>query len=292
MQQIGQVFSGEFPLEGLGDLFVVFLKADDSLRQIGKGKEVIGREYFSLEDGEIDFDLVQPTGMDGEMDNNDLRPLALKSIDRGQPPVRGSVVKNPENLSGGTVRFACHHVLDQTGKEYDPGFRLTPSEQLCPPHIPGCQVAQRPLSRVFKFHPLPLSCSWTKTHMSSVSRLNAGLFISGDHKVVRPQRKSIPDSLIEVQDPAGLVLKLGIPGEDPAPVLPWLDGILAQPSPDCRSAHVSHNAPLNSFSCNFTGAPSRQRNPALTGQFTCQSLYLDDGRPGLDRSSSPSSRSS
>ena len=78
MQQIGQVLSGEFPLEGLGDLFIVFLKTKNPFRQIGKGKEVVGREYFSLEDGEIDFDLVQPTGMDREMDDNDLRPLCLE----------------------------------------------------------------------------------------------------------------------------------------------------------------------------------------------------------------------
>ena len=264
MQQIGQVLSGEFPLEGLGDLFIVFLKAENPFRESNKGREVIRREYFSLEDGEIDFDLVQPTGVDGEMNNNNLRPSALKSIDRGQASVRRSVVKNPENPSGQTVRFACHHVLDQTVKGYDPGFGLTPSEQLCPPHIPGCQIAQRPFSRVFEFHLLPLSFSWAKTHMSSMSRLNAGLFIGRDHKVVRPQGKSIPDSLVEVQNPAGLMFKLGIPGKDPTPVLPWLDGILSQPSPDCRAADIGHNAPLNSFSCNFAGVLHRDRGTPLS----------------------------
>ena len=83
MQQAREVLSGEFPLEGLGDLFIVFLKVENPLCQGGKGREVIGREQFSLEDGEIDFDLVQPAGMDGEMDDNNLRPLALKAPDRG-----------------------------------------------------------------------------------------------------------------------------------------------------------------------------------------------------------------
>jgi hypothetical protein len=44
-----------------------------------------------------------------------------------------------------------------------------------------------------------------------MSRLNAGLFISRDHKVVRPQGKSVPYPVIEVQNPAGLLLKLKDP---------------------------------------------------------------------------------
>ena len=83
MQQVREFFSGEFPLEGLGNLFIVFLKAEDSFRQVGQGNEVVGSKYFSLEDGEIDFDLVQPTGMDGEMDDHDLRPSGLKTSDGG-----------------------------------------------------------------------------------------------------------------------------------------------------------------------------------------------------------------
>ena len=65
MQQVGQVLSGEFPLERLGDVFVALLKLENPFRQMSEGKEVVGREDLSLENGEIDFDLVQPTGMDG-----------------------------------------------------------------------------------------------------------------------------------------------------------------------------------------------------------------------------------
>jgi hypothetical protein len=159
MQQIGQVLSGEFPLEGPGNLLVVFLKGAYSLPEINKGKEVVGRKHFSLEDGEINLDLVQPTGMDGKMNDNDLGPFALKPIDGGQSSVRGSVVKNPENPSGGTIGFTCHDVLDQTVKGDDPGFGFAPSEQFCSPYVPGSQVVQRPLSPVFEFHLLPLSNS-------------------------------------------------------------------------------------------------------------------------------------
>ena len=209
--------------------------------------------------------------------------FALKSIDRGQSPVRRPVVENPENPSGGTVRFTCHHVLNQTHKGYDPGLGLAPAEQFCPSHVPGGKIAQRPFSRVFKLHFLSLSFSCAKTHMFSMSRLNARLFISGDHKIARPQWKSIPYPLIEIQNSAGLLLELGIPGKDPAPVVPRLDGILSQPSPDRGAAHVSHDASLDSFPRNFAGAPSRQRNAAFRGQLTRQGLYLNDDIRGENR---------
>ncbi len=119
--------------------------------------------------------------------------------------------------------------------------------------------------------------------MFSMSRLNTRLFIGRDHKIVRPQRKSFPYPLVEVQDPAGFLLKLRITGKDPAPVLPRLDGILSKPSPDCGTAHLSHDASLNSCSCNFAGAPSRQGNAAFGGQLTRQSLYLNDDVRGENR---------
>jgi hypothetical protein len=109
----------------------MFLKTEDLFGQAHKGTEVIGGKYFSLEDGEKDFDLVQPVGMNGKMNNNDLGRLALKSIDRGQSPVRRPIVKNPENPSGGGVWFAGHDILNQPIKGYDPGLGLAPSERFC-----------------------------------------------------------------------------------------------------------------------------------------------------------------
>jgi hypothetical protein len=113
--------------------------------------------------------------------------------------MRRTVVDNPENHFGGTVRFPGHNVLDPAGKRRNSGFGFASTEQFCPPHIPCCQIAHRPFSRVFKFDILflPLSCS--KACAFSMSCLNACLFIGGDHKITRFQGKSIPYSLIKVQ---------------------------------------------------------------------------------------------
>ena len=197
--------------------------------------------------------------------------------------MRRPIIENPENPSRGAIRLADHYVLDQTGEGHDSCLGLTPPEQFRPAHIPGGQIAQRPLSRILKFHLLSLSCVCTKTRMPSMSRLDAGLLIGGYHKVSGTEWKSIPYPLIEIQHPAGLLLKLGIPGENPAPVLPRLDGIFSKPAPDCRAAHVSYNASLNGFSGNIAGAPSRQRSSALRGQFTGQGLYSNDDVRGKNR---------
>ena len=48
--------------------------------QIGK---VIGGEHLPLDDGEVDFDLIEPTGVDGGMDQDDT------GIDLLQPMLEG-----------------------------------------------------------------------------------------------------------------------------------------------------------------------------------------------------------
>ena len=80
------------------------LKEGNPVLQVGKGEKVVWGEHFSLEDGEIDFDLIQPTGMDRKMHDDDVRPLTLETIDGGQPSVGRPVVENPEDSSGGNGR--------------------------------------------------------------------------------------------------------------------------------------------------------------------------------------------
>ena len=59
------MISGELPLERLSQELVMtfeLLQAPGERRQGGK---VIGGKSLALDDGEIDFDLIKPTGMDG-----------------------------------------------------------------------------------------------------------------------------------------------------------------------------------------------------------------------------------
>lgn len=61
------MISGELPLERLSQALVVtfeLLQAPGECRQGGK---VIGSKNLALDDGEIDFDLIEPTGVDGSV---------------------------------------------------------------------------------------------------------------------------------------------------------------------------------------------------------------------------------
>jgi len=64
-EQCGEILSCEPPLEGFGDGLVVTRECQQALRQLLQGREVVGRQNLALEDREIDFDLIEPTGVNG-----------------------------------------------------------------------------------------------------------------------------------------------------------------------------------------------------------------------------------
>ena len=53
-----KIRSGELPIEGLSDLLVVLLEAEDAIGDSFLGVEIVGGEGFPLQHGEVDFDLV------------------------------------------------------------------------------------------------------------------------------------------------------------------------------------------------------------------------------------------
>ena len=59
---------GELPFEGFRRRFPVVLEVEQTFRQLVQTGEVVRREDFSLDDGEVDLDLIEPTGMDWAMD--------------------------------------------------------------------------------------------------------------------------------------------------------------------------------------------------------------------------------
>jgi hypothetical protein len=48
----------------------------------------------------------------------------------------------------------------------------------------------------------------------------------------RPQFTALPDALIEIQEPAGLLFEVWVSRKNPATVLPRADGVLMEPAPD------------------------------------------------------------
>ena len=63
-EESSQIFASEGPLKGRGGFLVPPLKSQQALFKFVEGVEVIGCEYFPLNNGEIDFNLIEPAGMD------------------------------------------------------------------------------------------------------------------------------------------------------------------------------------------------------------------------------------
>jgi len=72
--QPAQVGSGELPFERRRELFVALLEGHQSALDRVEVGEVVRGEHLALDDAEVDLDLVEPTGMDGQVDETEVRP--------------------------------------------------------------------------------------------------------------------------------------------------------------------------------------------------------------------------
>jgi len=58
VKEVLQIVPRELPFEGLGDRFVVRLEGQQPLFQGSQVREVIGCQHLSLDDREVDLDLI------------------------------------------------------------------------------------------------------------------------------------------------------------------------------------------------------------------------------------------
>ena len=102
--------------------------------------EVAWGEEFALNDGEVDVDLVEPTGMDRRVDQDDVWPFGSQSSSGSLAAVRGAVVCDKEHTTRGTIRFLTHDLRDQAFERCDAVLALTATEQLGAMYVPGGEV--------------------------------------------------------------------------------------------------------------------------------------------------------
>ena len=62
-QPMVEIAAGKSPLEGLGDLFIMPFKLGQALRHHRQRGKIIGGEHLLLQDGKVNLDLIEPTGM-------------------------------------------------------------------------------------------------------------------------------------------------------------------------------------------------------------------------------------
>jgi hypothetical protein len=76
----------------------------------------------------------------------------------------------------------------------------------------------------------------------SASSLNTRLLVGRDHEIIRAQWRAFPNTLVEVEDGAGVGRKIGITRENPASMLPWTESIGAEPTPQGSAANFRDDA--------------------------------------------------
>lgn len=71
-----------FHFERLRDLLVVSSEVEEALFDGSEVGEVVGLQHLALDDREVDLDLVEPAGVDRQVDEDEILVVALESVDR------------------------------------------------------------------------------------------------------------------------------------------------------------------------------------------------------------------
>src|ERR1700691_3743477 len=108
-----KIAASEAPFERRCRPLVVELEGEKTLFQFGQRSEVVGRENLSLYDGEIDFDLIKPAGVDGSVDEDRVGPFGAVAVDSLLSPMSGAVIHDPEDAASGLVRLLAHYFTDE-----------------------------------------------------------------------------------------------------------------------------------------------------------------------------------
>src|SRR3990170_8952857 len=153
IEEPGEVGSGELPLERLGEGLVVGLEGENPGGELVERGGIGRGEDLAFEDAEVDLDLVEPAGVDGQVDEAEGGMRALEPLDRGLTTVRGAVVDDPEHAPRRAVRLDAHDLLDQPPERLDAGLGLAAPEQPRPVDVPSGEVLERAAAVVLVLDP-------------------------------------------------------------------------------------------------------------------------------------------
>jgi hypothetical protein len=103
-----EVIPREFPLKWRSDIFIVLLEGEESVFDFLKRVEVVGRERLTFNDGEVDFDLIEPTCVDRSMHGDEVGESCFEAPNTGLAAVRRAVVHDPEHAPSVAIRWLRH----------------------------------------------------------------------------------------------------------------------------------------------------------------------------------------
>ena len=142
----------EGPLERRGRFLVVVLESEQPLFELVLRSEVVGRECLPLNNGEGNLNLIQPTGMDGGVHAEQVRPLRAQVINRLLAAMGRTVVRDPENTACRLVGFSTHDLTNQAIDWSNAGLLFQAAKNLGPMHVPRRQIGPGAFTKVFVFN--------------------------------------------------------------------------------------------------------------------------------------------
>ena len=113
------------------------LKTQNPFGHGGGRRQVIGRQRLALQNGEVQLDLVQPTGMGRQHDRYRIGIPTLQPGRKCVGMVRRTVVDNPKHAMGAAVRLTLHDHVDQPVERHDTCRGVHPAEDLTREDIQG-----------------------------------------------------------------------------------------------------------------------------------------------------------
>lgn len=278
-----KIRSGELPIEGLRDLLVVLLESEDAIGDSFLGVEIVGGEGFPLQHGEVDFDLVEPAGVNGQVDKNQVRPLIPESLNGSLPPMDGAVVDDPEDASGRAIGLSVHHRSYEGIEGLDGRAPHDVAEQTRVMDVPSGLIGACPHAAVLMFNAHRSARLGRSGRMTSFADLESSLLVGRQDKVVVSQWLIVPEALVEVEDTASLAGEVRIPAKDPAAVAPGTDRILGEPAPDGCARDLSHDALFEDMAPQLSAAEPRERHSNGGRKLARQGLDLSDDGWGENR---------
>src|SRR5713101_6356355 len=177
-----EIFAGKSPPEGRRAAFVVGLESKETLLEFGQRTEVVGRKDFSLNDREVDLDLVEPTGMDRGVDKYGVGPFGAEMVGGFLPAMSGTIVHNPEDPMGGVVGRLAHDLTNKAIHGSNAVLDFAAAEDLGALHIPRGQVGPSAFAKVLVLDSHGASGSRRKSRLRCCHGRSASL-LSQRHKV-------------------------------------------------------------------------------------------------------------
>src|SRR5690242_18670250 len=146
--------------------------------------KVVGCEDFPLDDRKVDFNLVQPAGVDRTMDENESRVFVLEASNRRQSTMGGTIVNDPEHTPSIIVGRPGHHLIDETIKRRNSRPPFAAAKYSGTVNVKGGQVGPGSASFVFVFYLHGRFRLRRQSRVKTATSLNAGFLVGGDNEFI------------------------------------------------------------------------------------------------------------